>query len=104
MKKKTIKGNKNIQPKNPQRDSTKQEKQQEPIQRVFEVLTKQSKMINQLSDLINVTIEEVEVKGGQQMAGFIKSVREKFNEVKNEIYNIKGTIEINQYNIKDANN
>ena len=51
-------------------------------------------MVNQLGDLINVVAEELSTL--EQM----KAIQIKFEEVKKQIYEIKGYVELKKYNIK----
>jgi len=103
LEKKTIEKDASLPVKKPFKNNPKKEKPVDPVQKAFDIMQKQSKMTNQLSDLVNVMMEEIEGKT-PELTGFIKSVRIKFNEVKQEIYDIKGIIEINKYNVKNENN
>jgi hypothetical protein len=71
------------------------------MQNLETTLKNQQKIISQLNDLLSLVIAVINKKEG--FTDFEKIIVEEYAKLKEKIYNIKGTIQINRYNYS-ANN
>jgi hypothetical protein len=58
-------------------------------------IKQQQKIIFQLNDLVSILIEELDFK----YPDFKKNINNKFETIKSKIYDIKGIIKKNKYNL-----